>query len=91
MAQLYVTPAQGKIDRPEKELKGFERIPLAPGESRTVTLELSPRDFAYWDTEAGEWHVGAGQYTIRAGDSSDALPLSGDLTLRKDLRIPVSE
>ena len=91
VAQLYVSPQAGKIDRPEKELKGFDRVPLQPGQSRTVTLELSPRDFAYFDTEAGEWHAAAGQYTLRVGDSSDTLPLTGELRIAKDLHIPVSD
>ena len=96
VAQLYVSPdasagKPAKVARPEKELKGFERVQLQPGQSRTVTLDLNPRDFAYWDTEAGEWHATAGGYTVRVGDSSDSLPLSGNFSIGKDLHIPVSD
>ncbi len=91
VAQLYVGAKALKIDRPEKELKGFDRVLLQPGQSRTVSLELAPRDFAYFDTEAGEWQAGAGQYAIRVGDSSGTLPLEGEFSIRKDLHIPISE
>ena len=91
VAQLYISPSAGEVDRPEKELKGFERVDLQPGASRTVTLALKPRNFSYWDTEAGEWKAAAGQYTLRVGDSSESLPLTSPFLIRKDLHIPVSE
>ncbi len=91
VAQLYVSPGTSKVDRPEKELKGFDRVSLPPGGSRTLKLELRPRDFAFYDTEAGEWRATAGAYNLRVGDSSATLPLIGEFTIHKDLHIPVSQ
>ncbi len=91
VAQVYVHANASKTDRPDKELKGFERVMLQPGESRTVTIQLIPRDLAFFDVSANDWKVEAGGYTIRVGDSSDKLPLTQEVTVGKDLHIPVSD
>ena len=91
VAQVYVAPQGGSVDRPEKELKGFDRVLLAPGESRTVTLELTPRDLAYFDVKTNDWKVEAGKYMVRVGDSSDALPLEKEITVHEAMHIPVSQ
>ena len=91
VAQVYVSAPNSTVDRPEKELKGFERLSLQPGESRDVAVELTPRDFSYFDTKAGDWKAVAGQYAIRVGERSDLLPLTGKVSIGKDLHIPASE
>jgi beta-glucosidase len=49
VVQCYVAPASARLTRPPKELKGFAKVTLDPGESTTVTIELDDRSFAYWD------------------------------------------
>jgi beta-glucosidase len=81
VTQLYVSDPSAKIDRPERELKGFEKVRLAPGETKHVTLNLDARAFSYWDTPAHKWTIDPGKFVIRVGDSSEDTPLHADLTL----------
>ncbi len=81
VAQLYVSDPSSKIDRPERELKGFEKVSLAPGETRHVTLSLDARAFSYWDESAHKWAIDPGKFVLRVGDSSENTPLQADLTL----------
>ena len=76
VAQLYVAPPKGGLHRPEQELKGFQRVELAPGESKRVNFPLDSRSFAIWD---GGWKVPGGAYEIRVGASSRDIRLSGSL------------
>jgi len=75
VAQLYVSPAKSTVARPLKELKGFAKVYLNPGESKRVTIPLNARSLAYFAPEKASWIVEAGNYTIRVGSSSDKLPL----------------
>ena len=59
-----------KIDKAVRELKGFTKVFLQPGQSQTVSMPLSMRDFAWCDTTAKGWRVNAGRYQIEVGDSS---------------------
>jgi beta-glucosidase len=86
VAQLYVAPPAGQIERPEKELKGFARLELKPGETRHVELPLNPRAFTYFDVAGKQWHADAGQYTVRVGHSSADTPLHSTATLDKPIR-----
>lgn len=70
VVQLYIAPQNAPIERPDKELKAFAKLTLNAGETREITLPLTPRDFAYWDQSARNWHVAAGDYTLRAGLSA---------------------
>ena len=81
VAQLYVSDPSAKVDRPERELKGFEKVRLAPGETKHVTLTLDARAFSYWDESAHKWTIDPGKFTILVGDSSENTPLKGDLTV----------
>ena len=81
VAQLYVSDPSAKVVRPERELKGFEKVRLAPGETRHITLNLDARAFSYWDEGAHKWAIDPGKFIIRVGDSSENTPLHGDLTL----------
>ena len=81
VAQLYVSDPSTKVSRPERELKGFEKVRLAPGETKHVTLNLDARSFSYWDTSAHKWTIEPGKFVIRVGDSSVNTPLSADLML----------
>lgn len=72
--QLYIAPPKGAFYRPVRELKGFQKIALAPGERKTVSFNLSERSFAIWNDG---WAIPGGTYTVLVGSSSENLPLSG--------------
>jgi beta-glucosidase len=90
VAQLYVSESSPKIERPVKELKGFERLMLQPGETKHVTLELNPRSFSYFDVKASAWQADAGTYTLQLGDSSQDIQQKTTIQLPKALMTPVS-
>jgi beta-glucosidase len=81
VAQLYVSDPSAKVSRPERELKGFEKVRLAPGETKHVTLILDARAFSYWDTPNHKWAIDPGRFVLRVGDSSEDTPLQAELTL----------
>lgn len=89
VVQLYVSDDQSTEPRPDKELKAFEKVHLQPGEKRSVTFMLSARDFAWYREAAHHWLVEAGSFTIRVGQSSADLPLSGSVNRRTTLMLPV--
>jgi beta-glucosidase len=82
VAQLYVTEDHPKVPRPERELKGFERVELGPGETKHVTITLDPRSFSYYDVAAKKWMIGSSKFTISVGDSVESLPLKEPLDLK---------
>jgi beta-glucosidase len=82
VAQLYVGEHSPSVPRPAYELKGFAKVSLKAGESRTIHLPLDRRAFAFWSTPEHGWKVDPGRYTVYIGDSSADLPLREDLTLR---------
>ena len=73
--------------RPVRELKGFEKVSLEPGESKEVTVVLDRRAFSYWNSQMKDWYVPSGRYVIEAGDSSRSLPLRAEIVLEAD-RVP---
>ncbi len=94
VVELYIHDPAPKIDKAIRELKGFAKVDLAPGETKTVTLSLTPRDLAYFDVPGKQWKADAGDYEIDLGSSSrdirqkatvhlaatytEAVPLSAD-------------
>lgn len=75
VAQLYIgMPESERIPQPPRQLKGFQRVSLAPGESKRVSFPLDIRSFAHWD---GDWQVARGCYEVWVGRSSRDLPLHG--------------
>jgi len=68
--QLYVKDVESTIPRPEKELKGFEKVFLHAGEERVVTFQLDKRAFAYYNAKLEDWHVESGAFDILIGSSS---------------------
>ncbi len=74
--QLYVQDVESTVPRPVKELKGFEKIALEPGESKTVTFELGKRAWAYYDVEGHDWYTEEGDFRILIGASSRDIRLS---------------
>lgn len=81
VAQLYVGEQSPKVARPAYELKAFQKVNLKPGESKTVSLTLDSRSFAYWSNEKKNWQVDSGRFTIFAGDSSEHLPLKQEVNI----------
>ncbi|NCW04422.1 MAG: beta-glucosidase, partial [Rhodobacteraceae bacterium] len=80
VVQLYLSDHGAAIDRPEKELRAFEKVALPLGEKTTVNLMLLPRDFAYFDVETGSWHVNGGVYTLHIGFSSTDIVMTQDVS-----------
>ncbi len=78
VAQVYVAPPQGPVPRPVRELKGFARVLLKAGESRSVTIPCD--DLSYWDPAKKAWTVSPGKYRVTVGDSSRGLYLTGDFS-----------
>lgn len=70
VVEVYVAPPKESAPRPPKELKGFARVALGPGETKLVSVTLEPRAFAYWDQAKKTWSVEAGSYEILAASSS---------------------
>ena len=81
VVQLYVQHLGSKVERPQLELKGFQRVRIEPGAEREVTLELKPRALAYWDTARHIWRVEQEQVRVLAGAASDNLPVQANLTV----------
>ncbi len=91
VAQLYVTPAPSKVERPRRELKGFARVELGPGETRRVSIPLPARAFAYYDVGAKAWRAEAGKYGIEVARSAEDVQAKGELVLPAPLGIPVGD
>lgn len=81
VAQLYLGCEDHPLPMPVKQLRGFRRITLAPGETRRVTFELRPEELSFWSVAEGSFRVKAGTYTVRVGGASDNLPLDGTFRL----------
>jgi beta-glucosidase len=80
VAQLYIHQKAGSDSRPMRELKGFERLSLQPGETKTVTFHLGPDELGYWSTNARKWLQEAADFDIWVGTDSLAT-LHADLTV----------
>ena len=81
VVQVYVSKPDAKIFRPMQELKGFARVRLEAGESRTIAIPLDDKAFRYWNDPAGRWAVEGGSYTVRVGASSEDIRLEGTVTV----------
>lgn len=80
-AEVYVAEKRPKVERPVKELKGFAKVSLRPGETRTVTVPLDRRAFSYYDTAAAKWTVNPGDFEILVGSSSQQIEARGSVTI----------
>ena len=80
VVQLYVHQKAGSASRPMRELKGFERVALKPGETKTVRFGLGPEELGYWSTSTGKWVQEAEAFDLWAGGDSTA-PFHADLTV----------
>ncbi|ADP81430.1 glycoside hydrolase family 3 C-terminal domain-containing protein [Pseudofrankia inefficax] len=89
VVQLYVATQAGPVRRASRELRAFEKVRLAPGQTTTVTFDLDRRAFAYWDVRHGRWVVAAGDYGIQIGRDAQTVLLEQSLTLAGDHIVPV--
>jgi beta-glucosidase len=94
VAEIYIAPpnsgqlgtmGQSSIPRPPKELKGFSRVKLQPGETKTVSVPLNTRSFAYYDVSGKQWRADKGTYEVLVGSSSEQIELNGKIDLAQDL------
>ena len=76
IVQLYVADKTEAVRRPEKELKGFEKVALNPGETKTVTFTLDKRSFAWYNTDIHDWYAASGAYEILIAASSREVRLT---------------
>lgn len=77
IVQIYIAPIAPKVDRPNKELKAYAKVELAPGKSRKVSITLKQEDFAYFDEHLHEFITDAGDYEILVGASCEDIRLKG--------------
>ena len=81
IAQLYISLPGAEVFRPEKELKGFAKVFLKAGETKTVTIAFNDMTFRYWNVEDEAWAVEGGIYKILVGSSSADIRLAADLSV----------
>ena len=80
VAQVYVSQPVCSVPRPVRELKGFQRVTLQPGESKTVEIHLDPRAFAFYDVKSHGWKVEEGEFVVSLGSSSRDIRLTEKVT-----------
>lgn len=87
VVQMYVSDKCGTPERPVKELKGFVKVHLMPGEEKTVSMDISARDLSYYEERLGDWYAPSGIYRILIGHASDDIRLNADIEFetKKDL------
>lgn len=83
VAQVYVRPEQSSLPRPVKELKGFAKLMLKPGEKKSVSINLGKDAFAYYDDKKSSWVADQGAYQIQVGASSRDLRLTENFKLNE--------
>ena len=76
IVQLYAAKPGAEVFRPAQELKGFAKVQLQPGESKTVTIPLDDKAFRYWNTKTDSWEIEGGTYELRVGASSADIRLT---------------
>lgn len=89
VVQMYISDRNGTPVRPEKELKGFAKVSLQPGEAKTVRFEICPRDLAYYEEEIHDWYAPAGTYRVLIGHASDDIVLEADIEYQTECLLPL--
>ncbi len=78
VVQLYIQDVQASVQRPIKELKGFEKVSLKPGQAKVIKFELNDRSLAFYDPAQKRWMVEPGQFKVMVGSSSRDIRLSAN-------------
>jgi beta-glucosidase len=89
VVQLYVGDPVCSVARPPRELKGFAKVELAPGDSQTVTFSLNARDLSFWSTQASDWVLESGEFVVAVGRSSRDLPVQETIEISAPALRPV--
>jgi beta-glucosidase len=80
VAQIYIHQRYGSASRPVRQLKGFQRVSLQPGETKTLSFPLGKNEFQFWSPEEKEWTIEPSEFDVWAGEDSTA-------SLHADFRI----
>ncbi len=83
IVQLYIRDAEASVARPEKELKGFEKVMLAPGETKKVSFCITREDLSFFDAGKHEWIAEPGLFTALIGSASNDIRAGADFTLKQ--------
>lgn len=89
VVQLYVSVPHSRVNRAVKELRGFQKIALQPGEEKEVVFELDFRSFAYYETKVSGWFVESGEIEIAVGASSRDIRLTGHVKMESSMTLPI--
>ena len=81
VVQLYVARPEATVEWPAKELKAFDRVTLAAGETKTVTLEIPVKDLRYWNVEKNAWDLEHGKLVLLVGAASDDIRQQAEVTI----------
>lgn len=88
LAGAYVRDEQSRVNRPVRELRGFEKVELAPGKETTVSFTLGKKAFAYYEPEVHDWFVESGAFAIEIGASSRDIRLMAQVTAEGTKTLP---
>ena len=88
VVQLYVGDEESSVFRPVRELKGFEKVELQPGEAKDVSITLDKRAFAYWNTQIHDWYVESGAFSVEIGYSSRDIALKAKVNVQSTVTLP---
>jgi beta-glucosidase len=83
VVQLYLHDKEASVERPKKELKGFAKVYLAPGESKQVSISLNRRDLSFWDVNSNDWLAETGEFEILLGTALDDIKLSAEFNYKQ--------
>ncbi len=89
IVQLYISDLTGAVRRPLKELKGYSKVSLKPGETKTVSFPLDYRSLAWYNTQISDWYAASGDYEILIGASSRDIRLSGKIHMTTQKILPL--
>ncbi|WP_262002004.1 glycoside hydrolase family 3 C-terminal domain-containing protein [Microbacterium sp. Mcb102] len=84
VVQVYIATEAGPVQRPARELRGFDKVALDPGETSTVHLDLPRRAFTYWDIQHERWVVAAGDYRVQVAADANTVLLENVIRLAGD-------
>ena len=82
IVQLYISKKDGQIFRPARELKGFARVTLAPGEKQRITIALDDKAFRFWNVKADRWEIEGGEYELLVGASVEDIRLCEKISVQ---------
>ncbi|MCI0696607.1 glycoside hydrolase family 3 C-terminal domain-containing protein [candidate division KSB1 bacterium] len=82
-AQLYIQDVASSVPRPAKELKGLQKVEIEPGQAKIVQIELSKKDFSFWNPATKDWFAEKGKFIIHVGASSKDIRLKQEVELLK--------